>query len=309
MYRLLLVPLDGSVFAEHALATAGMIAKRTGAAILLTRVHLPLFGGELPETHYWETDVRKDETEYLLRTAARVEEEFGVRVETGLLNDPVVPAICDRAREDQASLIVMCTHGLTGFSRAWLGSTADGVVRHTSVPVLMLRPRDAVATARVDDPERLFEHTIIPLDGSPLAEEALEPAAALASALDSAVTLLRIVEPTVARAVDYPLPYPLPLSVVDRDSTDAALGQAERYLDAMVGRLRAGNRKLIVSHQVRLGDAVAQTILEVAAQTRAGLVAMATHGRGMSRLIVGSVADKVLRGSDGAVLLLRPSHD
>jgi nucleotide-binding universal stress UspA family protein len=309
MYRVLLVPLDGSVFAEHALATAAAIAKRTKATILLARVHLPIGYGELAGVEQWERDTRRDETEYLVRVAAGLEREHGVTVRTVLLNEPVTAALCERARDEHADLIVMCTHGHTGFSRAWLGSVADGVARNAAVPVLMLRPRDPQATARIEVPERLFGSAVIPLDGSPLAEAVLEPAAALATVMDSAVTLLRVVEPVVARSVDYPLPYPLPLGVVDREGTEAAMSSADTYLAEIVHRMRTAHPRLVVSCRVERADRAAATILDVAKQTGAGLVAMATHGRGMSRLLVGSVADKVLRGSDAAVLLFRPTQN
>lgn len=309
MYRLLLVPLDGSVFAEHALATAATIAKRTKATLLLARVHLPIGYGELAGVEQWERDTRRDETEYLLRIAATLEREHGVKVRTVLLNEPVTQALCRRAHDERVDLIVMCTHGHTGFSRAWLGSVADGVARNAEVPVLMLRPRDPQATARIEAPERLFESAVIALDGSSLSETVLEPAAALATVMESSVTLLRVVEPVVVRSVDYPLPYPLPLGIDDREGTERAMQHADAYVEGVVQRLRLAHPRLVVCGQVRRGTGAAATILDVARQTNAGLVAMATHGRGMSRLLVGSVADKVLRGSDAAVLLFRSTHD
>ena len=309
MYRLLLVPLDGSVFAEHALSAAAAIAKRTKATILLARVHLPIGYGDLAGVEQWERDTRRDETEYLVRVAAGLEREHGVTVRTVLLNEPVTAALCERARDEHADLIVMCTHGHTGFSRAWLGSVADGVARNAAVPVLLLRPRHPQATERIESPDRLFESAVIPLDGSPLAEAVLDPAAMLATVMDSAVTLLRVVEPVVVRAVDYPLPYPLPLAVADAEATERAMLTADTYLEEIARRVRSSHPRVVVSSQVRRGDRAAAAILDVAKQTNAGLVAMATHGRGMSRLLVGSVADKVLRGSDVAVLLFRPAHD
>lgn len=309
MFKLLLVPLDGSLFAEHALATAVAIAKRTNATILLARVHLSVAHGDLVGVEEWEKETRDHEMEYLTSTAARVECQSGVTVRTALLNEPVAGALCTQAHDARVDLIVMCTHGNTGFSRAWLGSVADEVARHAAVPVLLLRPCDAAATVLIEAPEQLFESAVIALDGSLLAESVLEPAAALATAMDSAVTLLRVVEPVVVRSMEYRLPYPLAVAVEDGESTERQLRSAERYLERIEKRLRAAYPRLVVSSQARRDERNAASILELARQTHAGLIAMATHGRGMSRLLVGSVADKVLRGSDSAVLLFRPSGD
>jgi nucleotide-binding universal stress UspA family protein len=64
-----------------------------------------------------------------------------------------------------------------------------------------------------------------------------------------------------------------------------------------------------VSCEVVVDDNVARVIIDTAEQKHADLVAMATHARGLSRLVIASVADKVVRGGPGAVLLIRPQHD
>src|SRR5216110_3367255 len=96
MYKTIIVPLDGSVFAEQAIGTAATIAQRSGAALVLVRVH---------ETYTFEsTDYslaadlsRRDQEQYLATIAERVENIYGLVAERTLLDGAVGPSICDFA--------------------------------------------------------------------------------------------------------------------------------------------------------------------------------------------------------------------
>jgi nucleotide-binding universal stress UspA family protein len=311
MYRTILVPVDGSAFAEHAVTTAAVLARKTGAKLLLARVHeIIADGSELSGVERWERDQRRQEATYLDHTASRLQAKFGIEVLKALLNEPIVPALCDCAAKNDVDLVVMSTHGRTGFSRAWLGSIADGVVRQATVPVLLLRPWEHLEEEFADGgPEAALGRIVIPLDGSLLSEQVLEHAAAVATAVSAEVTLLRVVEPVVIRGVEYPLPYPLPVPALDDEGTAREIARATEYVESLAKRLRSAHPQLEVLGEVRRGEVVAATILEVVHDQKAGLVAMTSHGRGMSRLFAGSVADKVLRGGPGAVLLYHPAHD
>src|SRR5690242_20764592 len=198
MYKTIIVPLDGSAFAEQAIGTAAAIAQRSGAPLVLVRVH---------ETYAFEsTDYsidaelsRRDQERYLAAIAERVENIYGLGAQRTLLDGVVGPSICDFAMGLEAPLIVLSTHGRTGFSRFWLGSVADAIMRHASTPVLMLRHREHtdVELARA----HRFQHVLVPLDGSTFAEVALEPAVSLARAFKAKLTLLRVVA-----AVNIPTP-------------------------------------------------------------------------------------------------------
>ena len=309
MFRSLLVPLDGSTFAEQALSAAGAIAMRSGAAVRLVRAHVPIGYGDLALVERWEKEHRRDEREYLARTATSFADRFGVETNSALLEDPVAPAICHCAQEKEAALIVMSTHGRTGVSRAWLGSVADAVARHVTIPVLLIRP-DSRPGEEIHQPdgEVQLDHALVPLDGSPAAEGILEPTVGLAVAFGSAITLIRVVEPVQVLAADYPLPYPIPLGMIDQMATDRLVQSARDYLTSVSNRLRERHH-LDVSIDVRVSERIAPAILEAADERGVDVVAMASHGRGASRLLVGSVADKVLRGGPRAVLLFRPPQD
>ena len=206
-----------------------------------------------------------------------------------------------------ADLVVMTTHGRGPLGRFWLGSVADELVRTLPMPVLLVRPREGVPDLeREADVKRI----LIPLDGSALAEQVLEPAAELGALTDAEFTLVRVVRPVVIGA--YALGAGgLGQLAVGMEQLEAEhkrrCEQAENYLEEIAARLRA--RKLTVRTHVATEEQPAVGILQEAQKADADLIALATHGRrGLSRLFLGSVADKVVRGGRLPVLLLRPKE-
>jgi nucleotide-binding universal stress UspA family protein len=157
--------------------------------------------------------------------------------------------------------------------------------------------------------EAAFKHILIPLDGSDLAERILSPATALGELMGARFTLLRVVKP-----VHPTLPYTEGLSIAQLageilDQIEKLQGElrkeAQEYLTGLAERLRG--RSLGVQTRIAVEEHPAAAILHEAAACGADLIAMATHGRGgLSRLFLGSVADKVLRGSMLAVLVHHP---
>jgi nucleotide-binding universal stress UspA family protein len=302
MYRSVLVPLDGSTFAEQALPLAGAILQRGKASLTLVRVHRPLRSSDIDTTGLWDGDQRESDDAYLTRVAERMTECFKVKVATALLEEPVIGALCDHVRAHSVDLVVMSTHGRTGIRRAWLGSVADGIARSVSVPVLMVRPLDQTDER---DTLRLFERMLIPLDGSRLSESIVGHAVRLARVFGSEIVLFRAVEPLVATRPGYPLSSPVPITLFDGGATEHLTEIARKYLEEAAARLRE-EHGLHVSIDVRLVEHAAPAIVEALAAHHIELVAMSTHGRGASRLVVGSVADNVIRARPRAVLLYRP---
>ena len=134
---------------------------------------------------------------------------------------------------------------------------------------------------------------LVPLDGSALAETALEKAVELAKE-SPAVSLLLL------RAAEAP--------IFAADSIEAQTGvvrEAEDYLDGIAARLRADGLKRVAT-SVWYGHAT-PAIIEAAAVAKVDLIVMSTHGRsGLGRFFLGSVAESVLRGTRAPILLLRP---
>jgi nucleotide-binding universal stress UspA family protein len=301
MFKKLLVPLDRSEFAEQAIGQAAAIARKANAGMDVMIVHQPIpYAGfsDIP----WYGEQWKDELKYVETIATELESGSGVHTTFAAPKGDVVDSICERAVEVDADLIVMTSHGRTGLSRAWLGSVADGVIRNSKTPVLLMRPVET----KMDrfHAHKFFDHLLITLDGSTLSEEILSPALALARCGDSRITLLRVVPPVPMVLVDPGIPYAYAPPPSDPVFTESLVEEAKKQLDGTVKRLSDQGFK--VDSEVVVSPSAVRAILEFAADRGIDLIALSTHGRGVSRLVVGSVADKLIRGSGVAMLIQRP---
>lgn len=315
MYDRILVPLDGSPFAEQVLPLAAALARRSGMTLELVQVQRSHPVGYVQDTMLAALGIDAREREasaaYLDGVARRLSEDAGLVVRPTLL-DAATPAegICREAERTGATLLAMTTHGRTGLLRTVRGSVADGVLRHATLPVLLWRPGDPPPA-----PPTSPEHILATLDGSTWAETVLPVAAAIADAVGARLTLLRVVANVSAVApapvatiggvpfagLDYVPP------VLDPHATRRAVDRAHGYLVHVADRIHADHPRLVVGTHALADDDAARTILRMLPEVHADVVAMSTHGRGTSRLIVGSTVDRVLRGRTGATLLVRPS--
>lgn len=302
-FRSILVPLDGSPLAEQALPLAAHIAQRAGSKLRLVLAHqLPSAPVDSLAAKLFtsiELATRKSERSYLRGIQARLR-EGGTRLSSAVtLTGKAGPELARYVRELGIDLVVMATHGRGGIRRAWLGSVADHLIRTLDVPVLLVRPQEGKAAP--DRPPGVGP-ILVPLDGSPLAEAALDAAVALARIWDAEVTLLQVVRPVLLSA-DPALPRP---SAYDEDLTASCRQQAQDYLDDIVERMRG--QGLRATGVAVVAWNAAEAILEVARPERVSIVALATHGRGgLRRLVLGSVADKLVRGADVPLLVYRPT--
>jgi nucleotide-binding universal stress UspA family protein len=305
MFNKVLVPLDRSPLAEQAIGRAAAIARATNASIDLLLVHRSfetMFAGNLEV----DADTLAGEQHYIERMGAELCEGASVTVTGGVHRGEPVATICERARDIEADLVVMTTHGRTGIGRALLGSIADGVVRNSTTTVLLLRPsentNDRIAA------HHLFRNVLIPLDGSVLAPEIFSAAAAVARASRAKITLLRVIAPVPAIApYDVTIPTSYAPFIRDDAATDRVLSMVAAELDDVARRLHEAEH-VPVHSEVVVNERVGPAIIEYIREHGIDLVAMCTHGRGASRLLFGSVADKLLHDSGLPVLLQRPIH-
>jgi nucleotide-binding universal stress UspA family protein len=299
MYRTILVPLDGSVFAEHALPLAMSAA---GAALRLVRVHvraaMPYRDSELAASLDLDSQVRDEERGYLDAVADRLEKARGIRPGTALLEGRIADALYEQGASAGVDLVVMATHGRGPLSRLWLGSVADELVRRLPTPLLLVRPGETAPDLAHPPAVR---HVLIPLDGSAEAEDILEPALSLGRLMQADYTLLRVVEPVIV--ADARLGGNA-ASGLDLSLLLALQSGAHAYLERVAERLRSS--EVLAQTRVVTNRWAAGAILEEAGAHAMTLIALATRGRrGLGRLLLGSVADKVLRGAPGPVLLRR----
>jgi nucleotide-binding universal stress UspA family protein len=187
----------------------------------------------------------------------------------------------------------MATHGRTGLGRLLFGSVAEGVVRQGGVPLLLVRGGATDAAP----PLAAHPTVIVPLDGSPFAEEALAPAATLTMALGGELVLLHAVAPTE------PVVMPELAGVWPADFEER-LGAGRTYLHNLVTRNMTSGCQ--VHFDVRL-DTPASAIADAVREHEAALVVMATHGRNaLGRLLLGGVAQATLTHAGVPLLLIRP---
>ena len=144
----------------------------------------------------------------------------------------------------------------------------------------------------------MFKKILVPLDGSSLAESVLRHVVPLAQCADAEVVLLRVVTIPVTA---YMAATESVLAVNAREDAEA---EAFDYLNGIAAKLRAQQ----VRAKAELGTGViAETIQDYAKNARVDLIAMSTHGRsGFARMMIGSVADEVVRHSTVPILLVRP---
>ncbi|HEU5217253.1 MAG TPA: universal stress protein [Gemmatimonadales bacterium] len=304
MFRTILVPLDGTPFAEAALPLATRLGRPSRARVRLLMAHQPaavvagLGGLPTPDAGI-DLDARAREETYLGSVADSLRTADGVPVELRHPDGPPGMAVCDEVRQDRPDLVVMATHGRGALGRFWLGSVAHHVIRQVDVPVLLVHPR------RTGEPPDLPAHPgiLVPLDLSPFAERVLEPVAVLSRALGAHLELLHVVElgPAVSE--------PMVVNLIPEDPvlTEVRRTDALRRLEDIATRLRA--RGLTVSTHVVVGSSAAAGVIDALSERRCDMVAMSTHGAGgMRRLFLGSVADKVVRASARPVLVVRPAQ-
>jgi nucleotide-binding universal stress UspA family protein len=176
--------------------------------------------------------------------------------------------------------------------------------------VLRIRP-DGTAH-HYAEPAPLLSRIVVPIDGSPTSLSILPAAAALSITQKGTVVLLRVVQsvlPFSAFAgngfpeVGLPALYPSPADAAE--ATAFIREEALRELSEAAVTLREAGAPSVETHVVAADD-TATAIVNFAEAEKASLVAMSTHGRGGSRLLVGSVADKVLAHSTLPMLIQRP---
>ncbi len=295
MYRQIMVPLDGSRFAESALPTALTLSRLTGSDVRLVMVEEPI-----PALAYELDDsvVREWSSAYLGKVTQHAAQHAGGTLTHQVLSGHVVEALEAEAGACGADLVVMATHGRGVLTRAWLGSVADAFLHQTSRPVLLVRPQDEASADMLDDVA--YGKVLVPLDGSDLSESALDHALRLGALFDASYHLVRV----VPYAIDIVSPYLPTTFQMNQDLVEEARASALEYLEGHADVLRA--RGLTVECSVRVDAQAGHGILKEAEAHGCDLIAMATHGRsGLRRAILGSATDKVLRGTCVPLLLHR----
>lgn len=313
MYRHIAVPLDGTRESHTALHWALTVARLADCSIdLVTVAYPPAYGTELygaAVTDATDVDRMMLDAGQRLRRIADEMAALGIRVTSTVLKGAVPSTLADHLHNSGCDLVVFTAHDRGRLEYLLLGSVSHSVVRHVHLPVLLVR---AGADALPLTTTAAIRHVLVPLDGSTFGAMIVPHAAALAELMGADLTLLGVVEPTLATAALTPglgslpdVPAAPPAAAFDAEHDDTQSRLHSEVLEQTAGPLRA--RRLTVRVDVIVDARPAHAILAYAKQHDVDLIAMTTHGRGaLKRLVAGSVSQKVLRSSPTAMLLYRP---
>jgi nucleotide-binding universal stress UspA family protein len=243
--------------------------------------------------HAAADELREEAPKYLAQVVTSLE-AAGLAASSSFLEGNAATIIVAEAEKEPGTLIAISTRGRSGAGRWVLGSVTDKVLRATTTPMLIIRSRGQGNAA----PDLKLTSIIVTLDGSPLAEQALPHALALAKAMSLKIILVRTTpsDKTGRGGME-------PSTNLDR-VLKGAEAEASEYLKTVGTRIRE-EQGLTVEERVLRGDP-SSAVVGVDHEISENLVAMTTHGRsGAARWILGSVTDKVVRQSEDPILVIR----
>ncbi len=282
----ILCPIDFSTGSKHAMRHAVRIARETGASLVLAHSwYFPPIASpvDLPFPATLLQGVI-DDSQRALDDAVKEVNEAGVRATGTLLSGPPWARIVEELERQPYDLCVLGTHGRTGLARMFLGSVAGMVVRHAPCAVMTVRPEGEIAP---------FRHALVPTDFSVSAKTALDLAATVVEPT-GAITLLHVIE--------LPAVYPGGTLAVVAGEIDQ---HATAALDLEIARIQS-RTKLAVIGRSQVGHPGAKTLALLEDDRTIDLVVMGSRGRtGLTRALLGSVAEKVVRHSHRPVLVTR----
>ncbi len=288
MFQKILVPLDGSQTAEKALPFAEHLARKFGSDVTLFTA--------LEEGDRFEYPFRS----YLDKKSEELGIEW-VKSNTAVVRDSASNAILQFAEENDIGLIIICTHGTSGPGIWTVGSIAAKVMQQSPIPVLLIR---AVASGELVA-DRTFRSILVPLDGSPLAESVMPYVEQLATAFESRVFPIQVVQPLITP----PIPvasYAAGVALKDHedDLAQVMMAKAGEYINARETSLH--DKGVNATSSVLVGKPY-ETITQYAEANSIGLIAVTTHGHiGSKKIPYGSITSKILESSSQPVLLIRP---
>lgn len=299
-----LVPIDGSVRALHAVPWAAKFAGRGGVVILLRVVPpQPAYAESLFGLVGAEDNIQNIQDAWLRTATGDMDEataliaspsvEVERMVVAGEPDEEIVAAAVGR----RVDMIAMASHGRGAIGRAIFGSVADRVARSATVPVLILRPSDEAVDTRI-----VVSRIVVPLDGSEIARRALPDATKFAREFGVPVHVVRAVDPPTTLPVApgiFGAGPPLNTEVTDQIWQEAE-SQAQTTVRTAVSQLQAEG---VDASGATLNGSPFFAISE--ATSPGDLLILTSHGRsGVRRWLLGSVAEKLIREADAPVLLI-----
>jgi nucleotide-binding universal stress UspA family protein len=291
-FERILCPIDFSDISRHALSHAAAIAHWYEARLTLLYVFVNLPALDLPPVVLEDSD-RERLLGQMREFAAGVSRD--VKVDCLLQEERLVhDAILAQADATHADLLVLGTHGRSGFQRLFLGSVTEKVMRKAKCPTLIVPPRAADIAA--DAPVQ-FHRIVCPIDFSEGSLAALEYAINLAEEGDGHLTLLHVTELPAALTQE---PYVIEEEIARM--RESSVNARHKLADLIPENARA---YCAIDTAVVEGRAYRE-ILSRASEKKADLIVMGVHGRGaLDLLLFGSTTHHVIRAAACPVLIVR----
>jgi nucleotide-binding universal stress UspA family protein len=299
--RRILCPIDFSEFSRRALDHALAVARCYRSTVTALHVVAPtpvvapvpyFFGADAPPPPMMLPPADREAIAAQLRQLVDAEQVPGIRVDTLIAEAPVAyREILVQAERLGADLVVIGTHGRSGFERLFLGSTAERVLRKATCPIMTVPPKAPEAMPRGPVP---FTRILCAVDFSDSSSLGLDYAVSLARESKAALTLAHVIE---TRPLYYDFSPPVAIDLT------AWLEEARTRLRDMVPD--AARASCAVTEAVREGSAHHE-ILALAGELESDLIVMGVRGRGAADLwFFGSTTHHVIREARCGVLTVR----
>jgi nucleotide-binding universal stress UspA family protein len=293
----ILFATDFSECAEHAQSYAFALSKRFNAPIVVVHsvdTAYPSYAGVYgfgAEVELHLDEVKKHAQEQLMRVTDEARTR-GIEAHPHLLGAHPPEAIVDEATSTGCDLIVIGTHGRSGVDHFLFGSTCERVVRYSTVPVLAVKPKEKEF---LELGEFWLKRVLCPCDLSPASEEAVELAADMCRNFGAELRLLHVIDSRVS--------YPLLLPEAKLPTPSELRAHAVKRLEELAAKHKDVKSSIEVVTGVPHKEIVAR-----AQSNQADLLVMTTHGhRGLTRALLGSTAEKVVRTAPLPTLTVKPA--
>lgn len=288
MQQSVLVPLDGSKLSEKALRVAESLVegRKEAGLVLLRALETPRLSAWLPAEMLPLYEHEKQVVAQYLEDHKQTLAEKGIEARTILAPGPgPVDAVVSECSEGRANLVVMSSHGESGWIEFFLGSNTEKIARLAPTQILVVKGEK--------EPDLPFKKILIPLDGSERAQKALPIALDVAPGGGAQITLVGVSVVFKGHAFEGDM----------RTMVEPDFKRIQTYLDEQAEWLSSQGYE--VNTTIKRGEP-ADEILKVAEEENSDLILMTSQGRtGFAVWLYGSVAERILRHSRCSVLVFK----
>ena len=292
----LLVPVDFCHGCTNAFNLALSLAKKQNSKIYLSHIISdpqiidPLYASDIHQKMSFEEikgKIEKEMGEVYIKKARGISE-----IDTLITKGYAASEIVESAKKIEADLIVMATHARKILKHAFIGSIAEKVLRTSPCPVLTTKLGNEINFDKFD-----VKNILVPVDFSEHSEKGFKLSVKLARLFNARIHILYVLQPISF----YPYYYGEYFS-----SEGVIIKMEEEVKDRLESLIREkGEGYKDITYKIQIGEPF-QDILEKGKSIKADLIVMGTHGRtGFSHLLMGSVAERVVRLAECPVLTVK----